>query len=312
MDLEQLLQGINGFLFVNGLIVGGTVGIYLGARMAMRKPGKGNNVIAVVPFVGNIMPGNSPSNINSNKIIKTLETLSKNKKIKGIIFDINSGGGTVYQSKEIADYIQEMVTVPTVALARDVCASGAYMIACGTDAIVAREESAVGSIGVITAHFAAGGLLEKLGIKYEVIKAGKHKGAHLPLDEMTREERAITQSNIDTIYESFVSYVSSRRAPSYGDDKKVPIEEHIRKLATGDIFFGREALNLGLIDVIGSMDEAVYLVEKLGDFKHSDIYRIENKTGLLARLSSRAGYSIGKAFADGLITNISDEKKIIY
>lgn len=194
MDLENIVNvavtAVNGVMFLS------TVGLAYASYKYVR-PGKGRNVIAVVPLYNMITPKDKPGKMNSNSVIKSLEKLSKNKKIKGIIFDINSGGGAIYQSKEIAEYIRTKVKVPKVAWAKDVCASGAYMIACATDHIIAREESAIGSIGVISAHIAAGGLLHKLGIEYEVIKAGINKDSHLPLDRLTRKQRSFVQNQIN-------------------------------------------------------------------------------------------------------------------
>lgn len=297
MDLEHIINA--GSMF----ILGGSIGLYLGAKLARRNPGRGDNVIAVVPITGKLVSinyANAPGKITAKKFIRTMEALKHNKKVKGIIFDINSGGGVVYQSKEIAEYIANKVEVPNVALARDVCASGAYMIACASDYIVAREESAVGSIGVITAHLAASGLLEKLGIEYDVLKAGKNKDAHLPLKKLTEEQRIITQEQIDEIYNMFIQFVAKHR---YRNNRaNNPTEEDIRKIATGDVYYGRKSLEYGLIDEIGSKDGAIAYLEKAGNFKHSGIYEIEEVSGLLSKLGFKMGTSIGTAIG----TSIAD------
>lgn len=302
MDLEHIISA------GNMLILGGSLGLYLGAKLARRNPGKGDNVIAVVPITGQLVSinyANTPGKITAKKFIRTMEALKHNKKVKGIIFDINSGGGVVYQSREIAEYIANKVRVPNVALARDVCASGAYMIASAADYIVAREESAVGSIGVITMHPAVGGLLKKLGIECDVLKAGKNKDAHLPLKELSVEQRAIIQEQIDEIHDMFIKFVTKHRYRNYRANN--PTEEDIRKIATGDVYYGRKSLEYGLIDKLGSMDEAVELVERAGNFKHTGIYQIEEVSGFLSKLGFKMGTAIGTSIADRL-TNIDANK----
>lgn len=295
MDLEQIVSAGNMF------ILGGFIGLLLGARLARKNPGKGDNVIAVVPITGQIVSldySSSPGKITAKKFVKMMGALGRNKKVKGIIFDINSGGGVVYQSREIAEYIANKVRVPTVALAQDICASGAYMIACSANYIVGREESAIGSIGVITAHLAAAGLLEKLGIEYDVLKAGKNKDAHLPLKRLTEEQRLITQEQINEIYDLFIAYVAKHRNGRINS----PTEEDIREIATGDVYYGRKSLQYGLIDKLGSMDEAIELVEKAGNFKHSGIYQIEEVSGFFSKLGLKMGASIGTSIADRILS----------
>lgn len=295
MDLEQIISASNMFL------LGGSIGLFLGVKYARRNSGKGDNVIAVVPVTGQLVSlnyANTPGKITAKKFIRTMEALKNNKKVKGIIFDINSGGGVVYQSREIAEYIANKVNVPTVALARDICASGAYMIACATDYIIAREESAIGSIGVITAHVAAAGLLEKLGVEYDVIKAGKNKDAHLPLKKLSDEQRLITQEQINEIYNIFIEFVAKHR---YNIDRlNNPTEEDIRAIATGDVYYGRKSLEYGLIDALGSTDEAVSYLELAGNFKHTGIYQIEEVAGFFSKFGLKMGASIGTSIADRL------------
>ena len=300
MDLGQIIALGNG-----AMILG------FGTYMVVKRKRAGNEITAVLPLTGSIVSNNTPGKISSKKVIGTLEGLIKNKKIKGIIFDINSGGGVVYQSREIAEYIEHKVKIPTVALARDVCASGAYMIACATDSIIAREESAVGSIGVITAHFAAGGLLEKLGVKYQITKAGKNKDSHMPFNELTPEQEEITRGQINTIYDIFVDYVQRRREGTLGG-KIFTNEGHLNRLATGDIFFGKEAFRSGLIDHIGSLDKAVEVLEEIGNFKHSFLYHVPERMGLLQSMGFRAGTSIGSGIANGIISSISEQNKTTY
>lgn len=290
MDLEDIITILNSAMFL------GSIGMTYASYKYVH-PGKGKNVIAVVPINGKISDKDSPGKVTSKKVIKDLEKLSKNQKIKGIIFDINSGGGSPYQSKEIAEYIRKKVKVPKVAVARSICASGAYMIASATDYIIAGEDSSLGSVGVVGVHIAFGGLLKKLGIKYNVIKSGKYKGMHLPLDGLSEEEEAILKGQSDTIYDLFVDYVSMNRLAALKVDSinvsYHSVREHILNLATGETYIGRNALNVGLIDKIGSTDEAIAYLEKKGKFKHSGIHEIKGSVSPFSRFGIGIGTSIG-------------------
>ena len=296
MDLEDIIT--IGVTAVNSAMFLSTIGLTYASYKYVR-PGKGKNVIGVIPINGTISNKDSPGKVNSKKVIKDIEKMCKNPKIKGIIFDINSGGGVVYQSREIASYISRKVFVPKVAVARDVCASGAYMIACATDYIFAREESAVGSIGVITAHLAASGLLDKLGIEYDVLKAGRNKDAHLPFKKLTEEQKLITQEQIDEIYDLFIRFVAKHR---YKNNRlNNPTEEDIRAVATGDVYYGRKSLQYRLIDEIGSDDEAIAYIERKGNFKHSGIHEIKSSSSPLSKFGMNIGTSIGESIADRLL-----------
>lgn len=299
MDLEDIVTVANGLMFA-----GSMASMY--ATYKMLKPGKGNNVIAIFPMNNLISNKDKPGKLHSNSIMKSLEKLSKNKKVKGIIFEINSGGGAVYQSKEIAEYVRTKIKVPKVAWTRDICASGAYMIACATGHIIGREESAIGSIGVISAHIAGGGLLGKLGIEYDIIKAGKNKDSHLPFDKLKPKHKKIMQEQTNYIYKLFIEYVAENR-------KKAGVNiESIKKIATGDAYYGNESLKYGLIDEFGSMDEAVSYVETIGNFKHSSFLYVNDPSSPFSKMGNKLGISIANGILDELKMSAIEEIKMMY
>jgi len=126
------------------------------------------------------------------------------------------------------------------------------------DSIMANPSTAVGSIGVLieTQNFQE--LLDKIGIKLDVVKSGKYKDIGSVSREMTEEERTILQDMIDDVYHQFVEDVAGSR--------QMEIEE-VKKLADGRIFTARQALDYGLIDKLGTLDDAVNLAGELGGIK---------------------------------------------
>lgn len=201
-----------------------------------------------------------------------------------IVFRINSPGGSVVGSQEILDKIRRFKKssgIPIVASIGETGASGAYYISLGADKIVAGPGSLTGGIGVISQFIYTEGLLNKLGIETEIIKSGKHKD--LGVGPMTEEQRAVIQDISDDIYQQFISEVSSSR--------DMDIDE-VEELATGEAFTGNQAYLLGLIDEVGSLDDAVSLARGLKDLKgeEEEIKYIGGESNIFDLLSNIKAY----------------------
>jgi protease-4 len=134
----------------------------------------------------------------------------------------------------------------------DMAASGGYYISAYADKIVANPATLTGSIGVISELIYIEGLLEKLGLEMEIIKAGEHKD--MGIRPLTDEERQIMQAITDDLYEQFVSAVAEGR--------NLPTDT-VRELATGQLYTGGQALELGLVDELGDQDRAIGLAAEL-------------------------------------------------
>jgi len=198
--------------------------------------------------------------LESRYIVDLLHEYEENPAVGAIVLRINSGGGSAAASQEIYQEIKKARErgKKVVASIESVGASGAYYIAMAADSIMANPSTAVGSIGVLieTQNFQE--LLNKIGIKLNVIKSGKYKDIGSVSREMTEEERKILQDLIDDVYNQFVEDVASSR--------QIEIEE-VKKLADGRIFTARQALDYGLIDRLGTLDDAVNLAGELGGIK---------------------------------------------
>lgn len=185
---------------------------------------------------------------SSEHTIKHLKTYFKNKSIKAIFLNIESPGGTAGTSQAIFSEIQALKKKhmkPVICFAENVCASGAYYIACAADSIIATPSAFIGSIGVYIAHPQFKEFIEQYNIKYNIIKTGTYKATGSPFLEETPEQRAMLQSLTDDTYNQFTSDVAQNR-------QKLSLK-NVSKWANGKIFTGKQALQLGLIDKVGSL-----------------------------------------------------------
>ena len=170
---------------------------------------------------------------------------------KGIMLDVDSGGGTIFHSDEmylkLLEY-KEKTGRPIYAYFESIACSGAYYISCTADYIMANRNCTTGSIGVIISYLNVNGLYEKLGIEEIMITSGDNKGMGASSGTLTDEQREILQAEVDEAYEQFVDIVAG------GRDMNV---EDVKALADGRTYTAKQALENGLIDEITSFDDAV-------------------------------------------------------
>lgn len=256
---------------------------------------RGKNIIAKIPFHGTIDSGNpgKPKMTSPQGLEKVLGAIKKDKRIKAVIFDINSGGGEASASKEIYEMVKA-IEVPKVAYVSGICASGSYMTACGCDEIISPEDTIIGSIGVIMQKPVAEELMKKIGVKFETIKSGENKdffGYHRSFSD---EERKLLEDMIKDSHERFVSLV-------YDSRKGKMDEEVLQKFATGKITDGPGALKLGLIDRVGNFKKAIEVCEMRGNFKHTNVKEYMYKQSFFGNTLATAGYHFGNGIIKRLI-----------
>ncbi len=254
------------------------------------------NKIALIPIQGAITVGNhesliQPSTASSTKIISYLTQAEKDKSIKAILLEINSPGGTAVASSEIADKISS-IDKPVVAFIRELGASGAYWIASASDKIVANPLSITGSIGVISSYLEFSDLMEKYGIRYEKLTAGKYKDATTPFRELTDEERNIMQQKLNIIHNEFIKAVNKNR------------NIDITQYATGMFYLGTEAKDIGLVDYLGSRELAINITKNLANIKEAELVTYkepENIVNILRKFTSELGLNIGRGISSSLV-----------
>jgi protease-4 len=198
----------------------------------------------------------SSDTAGSEKLVEQLEKARKDSSVKAIVLRINSPGGSAAASEEIYNEILRVrERKPVYASMGDVAASGGYYIAAACNRVYANSATATGSIGVIMESPNLSGLFKKLGVDMQVVKSGKYKDMGNPARPLTSEERQLIQGMIDNTYEQFVTAVSNGR--------RMPIGK-VKSLATGRVYTGQQAKNLGLVDDIGGLRETILAAGKSG------------------------------------------------
>jgi protease-4 len=158
----------------------------------------------------------------------------------------------------------------------EMAASGGYYISTQADKIVALPTTQTGAIGVISAAINIKGLLEKLSIQIEIFKGGKYKDMYWGLRELTPEEVEIMQGMVNEYYEQFIDVVAEGRGLS---------KEEVRNLATGQLYSGTKAKELGLVDELGDLDTAINLAAELAGIE-GPVVEYYKQPGLIGRLLS--------------------------
>lgn len=258
--------------------------IYLMANPGgVATPLRSGERVVVIYLQGNIDDGSGgfgiSGGITPRYVEEQLEKAESNPAIKAAVVRVNSPGGSVAASQQIAAAVEDF-SKPLVISMGDMAASGGYYISAPADGIVAQPGTLTGSIGVISQVIDTGGLYEKLGLKVETIKSGRHKD--MLSREMTAAERELMQALSDELYDQFVSDVARGREL---DKKKV------LKLATGQVYTGTQALEAGLIDRLGGIEEAVAWAGEMAGLEDPEIYEfpppsfLDQITGLGAKVA---------------------------
>jgi len=197
--------------------------------------------------------------------VEALQKMEKRDDVCAILLRVDSPGGGVVASQEIHDEvmrIRENGEKPVVVSMGSVAASGGYYVACASNAIVANPGTACGSIGVLTSYLNAKDLCEKIGISFETLTTGDFKGMGELDEEMTPEQREVIQAVLDDIHDQFVAAVSEGRNLPY---------DRVAEIADGRIFTGRQALDLGLVDEVGNLRDAVMLAGELAGVEREPV-----------------------------------------
>jgi protease-4 len=213
-------------------------------------------------------------------IVRTIRGLANDARVKAVVIQIDSPGGSAPVSDAIFRQLRRLSKKkPTVATIMGSGLSGGYLVACGARHVVAMPTSLVGSIGVIFVRPVVQDLLAKIGVRVEVTHEGKLKGMFQPWHEPTPEEQAKVRALTEEYYDWFVSSVAEARGL---DPAKV------REYATGEMFTGAKAKEMGLIDELGDFDAAVKKARALAELPQKPrLQFVRPRRGLLERLMSR-------------------------
>jgi protease-4 len=249
--------------------------------------GKGKRV-AIVHVVGEIREGKSSEDpfmggaVGSETICKAIREAAADDKVAAIVLRIDSPGGSALASDLMWREI-ERTKKPVVASLSDIAASGGYYIAVAADRIVATPGTLTGSIGVVGGKVAIGGALENVGIHTEVVSKGKNAGWLSMTEKFTEGEREAFLGTMKDVYRLFTSKVAAGR--------KLDLEK-VESLAAGRVYTGRQALEVGLVDSLGTLDDAIAEAKKLAgiaDDEAVDRLLLPEPRGLFDDLFASAG-----------------------
>jgi protease-4 len=210
-----------------------------------------------------------------------MRAAARDKSVKAVVLRVNSPGGTVTASDTMYEIIRDFrrkTGRPVVASTQEVCASGGYYVCCAADKIVAQPTSVVGSIGVLMNTMEFTGALGKLGIRADAIKSGPLKDMGSPYRSMEQPERKVMQEMVDEYFNRFMDVVSSNR-PVHEARPSLPLKEDYRGVYSGRVFSGLRAVELGLADQAGRLDDAIVLAKQMGNAKGAKVIMYKRPYG---------------------------------
>lgn len=247
------------------------------------------NKIAVIYAVGEIVDGKGGSSIiGSTSLCKEIREAYKNEKVKAIVLRVNSPGGSALASEVIWNEIEQAKAAGKIVVTSmgDYAASGGYYISCNSDMILAQPNTLTGSIGVFGIIPNVQKMMkDKLGVNVDIAQSNKHAtgiGVFKPMDE-TEYKFMLTQ--IEDIYATFTQRVS--------DGRNMPVER-VDEIGQGRVWSGVDALELGLVDKLGSLDDAVVAAAELAKISEYDVDY----------------YPLKKSWLDKILNSMNDEDAV--
>jgi protease-4 len=250
-------------------------------RRSRLRPGR----VAVIRLYGTIGGG-----ARSADWVQIVKELGRRKSVPAVVLDIDSPGGSAAASDYLYLALKRLAEAkPLVAHVRGTGASGSYLAAMAARRIVVAPSSIVGSIGVISAGPRLPKLLDRLGVRVEEHRAGRLKGMGAPWRDETDEEGSREQQLVDAFYERFVDRVVAGRGLE---------RTRVLELATGEVWLGSEAVQLGLADATGDLDDAIETAAAMAGVP-AEGSPVRLRRPLLTRIADR--------FATRLATSIADE-----
>lgn len=238
------------------------------AGLAMNGP-LGGDCVAVVEINGAITTDSVPSSMfsegvyGSYEISRQISSLNDKDEVKSVLLVVNSPGGSIVASDEIYRAVDSL-EAPTVAYFREMAASGGYLVSLPSDYIISEPNALTGSIGVIMYLYQFGELADKLGIEEVVIKSGEMKDIGNPMRNMTQEEYALLEEAAMEMFDDFESRVRAQRGERLNNAL-------FAQALDGRVLTGRMALKAGLVDELGSREDALMKAADLGGIEYGSV-----------------------------------------
>ncbi len=284
-------------------------------------PNSGNlPTVALLNLSGEIIDGESKDSlrqddiIGSESVVADIESIKKLPNLKAVVVRINSPGGSYNAADEIyfaLKQLKEKTKVPVIVSQSAYAASGGYFISLAGDCIFAEPMTITGSIGVLGGKAVFGKLWKKLGVSWSRLNFGKNAGILSSIQPFSESEKKIFNKSLDDVYSDFTAKVAENRK----------LTQPMDKIARGRVWLGRQALDLGLIDELGSTSEAIARAMDLGKIGKNQTFKIvsypkaksfgEKLSDLIANTGSiKAEQLIEQSGVD--ITNLKLFKRLQY
>ncbi len=225
-----------------------------------------HNNVAVIYADGEIVDGDQPTEVAGDRFVRIIDQVRKDQTVKAVVLRVNSPGGSVSASVKIRtalDLLQK--EKPLVASYGNYAASGGYWISNGCQKIYADATTVTGSIGVFSMIPEFSGVTKKVGVSIETVGSNKHSDMFSLMRPFDEEELAYMQASVEDIYESFVNLVARSRGME---------PAQVDEIAQGRVWTGADALSIGLVDEIGTLEDAISYAAAMADLHSSDEYGV--------------------------------------
>ena len=222
---------------------------------------------------------------SSEDVVRQIKKYRDDKSIKGILLRVESPGGAVVPSQEMYEEVKKTrETKPVVVSMGSLAASGGYYVSCGATRLVANRGTLTGSIGVIGEFLQLQEAMIKLGIGMKTIKSGKLKDAGSSTKKMSEEAEKYFQSLMDDVHEQFITVVERERRLKHSEAVEI---------ADGRVFTGEQAVKMGLVDTLGTFEEAVKIAAELSGIDgEPSIVKEREKRSFFERMFGDVGESV--------------------
>ena len=236
---------------------------YVAAKVT---PALGRTHVAVIYADGEIVDGDALKEVAGDRFVKLIDEVREDASVKAAVLRVNSPGGSVLASVKIRAALDRLqAEKPLVASYGNYAASGGYWISSGCQKIYADETTVTGSIGVFSMIPDFSKVTDKLGVHFEMVNSNKHGDMLSLMRPLDAEEQAYMQASVEDIYESFVNLVAEGRGLT---------PERVDEIAQGRVWMGSDALGIGLVDEIGTLQDAVAYAASLASLTEADHYSV--------------------------------------
>ncbi|MEN8119753.1 MAG: signal peptide peptidase SppA [Bacteroidota bacterium] len=250
------------------------------------KKGLAKDKIAVIYASGEIVMGKGKDNeIGAESLSKTIRTVRKDKKVKAIVLRVNSPGGSALASEIIwREVVLAKKEKPVIVSMGDLAASGGYYIACVADTILASHNTLTGSIGVFGLLFNVEELMnKKIGITFDKVNTNRFSDIGSVSKTMEKEERAFIQSGVEEVYATFIQHVADGRGMT---------TEQVDSIGQGRVWSGSNALEIGLVDKLGGLEDAIDIAAEKAGLDHYRVVSLPKQKEPFEKIMEQLGGNI--------------------